>query len=237
MEHRLEIDILAQVDLTTCGPTCLQAVYSFFGDDQPLEVVNARVASMDGGGTLAVLLAIDALERGYRARLHTFNLRVFDPTWLIEPGVDLRAKLREQAVAKADDGRLTHATEGYLRFLDLGGEIVWRDLTPAVLAEDLKAGRPILTGLSATYMYQEARERPEDNVVDDIAGESSGHFVVLCGMDPSSGQVLVADPLASHPLGARQTYSVSAERVICAILLGVLTYDANLLVLEPPDRP
>jgi hypothetical protein len=28
-------------------------------------------------------------------------------------------------------------------------------------------------------------------------------------------------------------YSIPIERVMCAILLGVLTYDANLLVIEP----
>jgi hypothetical protein len=27
------------------------------------------------------------------------------------------------------------------------------------------------------------------------------------------------------------------DRLICAILIGVLTYDANLLILEPPPRP
>jgi hypothetical protein len=46
----------------------------------------------------------------------------------------------------------------------------------------------------------------------------------------------VADPLATNPVGAGQRYEVNIDRVICAILLGVLTYDANLLIVRPPER-
>jgi len=29
-------------------------------------------------------------------------------------------------------------------------------------------------------------------------------------------------------------YMTDMDRLICAILLGVITYDANLLIIEPP---
>lgn len=45
--------IETQPDTTTCGPTCLHAVYRHFGDQI-------------------------ALARGYRATIHTWNLEVFD---------------------------------------------------------------------------------------------------------------------------------------------------------------
>jgi hypothetical protein len=48
--------------------------------------------------------------------------------------------------------------------------------------------------------------------------------------------VCVADPLEDNPRSQKPIYWLPVERVINAILLGVLTYDANLLVLEPPEE-
>jgi hypothetical protein len=57
--------------------------------------------------------------------------------------------------------------------------------------------------------------------------------VVLCGYDPETRDVLVADPIRKNPLAGSQRYVISIDRVICAILLGIVTYDANLLIIEP----
>ena len=64
METRLKLDILPQPDNMTCGPTCLHALYRYYGDDLLLEDVIEQVPSLEGGGTLAVLLACHALRRG-----------------------------------------------------------------------------------------------------------------------------------------------------------------------------
>ena len=80
METRLEFDILPQPDNMTCGPTCLHALYRYYGDELPLETVIEEVESLEGGGTLAVLLACHALRRGYDATIYTYNLKVLDPT-------------------------------------------------------------------------------------------------------------------------------------------------------------
>lgn len=53
METRLHLEILPQPDDTTCGPTCLQAIYTFFNDDISLEDVVAGVKRLEHGGTLA----------------------------------------------------------------------------------------------------------------------------------------------------------------------------------------
>jgi hypothetical protein len=47
--------------------------------------------------------------------------------------------------------------------------------------------------------------------------------------------VLVADPMNPNPVSTTHMYEVSIERLICSILLGILTYDGNLLVLEPRE--
>jgi hypothetical protein len=230
LETHIRLEILPQPDETTCGPTCLHALYRYYGDDVALPDLIAQVPTLEDGGTLAVLLANHALRRGYRALIYTYNLQVFDPTWF-EDGVDIRERLRAQMEAK-DDPKLRMATEAYLDFLGAGGEIRLRDLTTALIRKYLKRGIPILTGLSATYLYRQMREDQWTMEDDDVRGQPSGHFVVLSGYDSETRMVLVADPYLANPLADGQTYETGIDRLINSILLGILTYDANLLIIE-----
>jgi len=232
--HTLDLEIQRQPDDATCGPTCLHAVYRYFGDDVALGDVIAGVRTLEAGGSLAVDLANHALRRGYRALIFTYNLAVFDPSWFEGPTRDLSERLREQARLKPDP-RLVEATDAYLEFLRLGGELAMEDLTPTLLRRWLERGRPILTGLSATFLYRSPREIGTDKLEeDDLRGVPTGHFVVLCGWNPEERKVRVADPLEDNPQFQEHIYWLPVERVINAVLLGVLTYDANLLLLEPP---
>ncbi|HKJ91834.1 MAG TPA: hypothetical protein VJ957_01645 [Longimicrobiales bacterium] len=229
----LNFDILPQPDDQTCGPTCLHAVYGFWGEDLPIQQVIHEVEPLDSGGTLAVQLAGHALRRGYRATIYTYNLVVFDPTWF-RPGVDLADKLRQQATVKTDP-KLRAATRWYLEFLALGGQLRLEELTRDLISRPLHEGKPILTGLSATYLYGSAREVEESGLLryDDVRGEPMGHFVVLCGYDPERDVVRIADPLFEKPRYGGHQYVVSASRLLTALAFGILTYDANLLILEP----
>jgi hypothetical protein len=232
MELRLRLDMLAQPDESTCGPTCLHAVYGYYGDQLSLPQLVTEVPALDDGGTLAVHLACHALRRGFRALIYTYNLQLFDPTWFLPGAPDIRQRLSAQQVGKPSR-RVSIATEAYLEFLDLGGELRFEDLTGALLRRYLGRGYPILTGLSATYLYRSAREKGSRMDYDDIMGEPSGHFVVLCGYDREERSVLVADPLLPNPVSETNQYMVNIDRLICSILLGILTYDDNLLILRP----
>lgn len=243
----LELDIQRQPDDTTCGPTCLHAVYRYYADHISLEEVIATAPQLPGEGrgrgTLAVMLGIHALRRGYDAALCTFNLQMFDPTWFDrgakEPADSalLARKLRQQAEAKEPFGpKLQVATEAYLEFLSLGGSIWLRDLSSALIAGFIRQRKPILTGLSATYLYRCAREFGPHDDFDDVRGEPVGHFVILHGYDPAKRLVTVSDPLEQFPAFAERRYTMPMARLIAAIMLGVITYDANLLIIEPRDE-
>lgn len=234
--ERLQLEILPQPTVSSCGPTCLHAVYRYFGDDIGLDQVLDEVQMLDEGGTLAVLLGIHALRRGYRVHIYTYNLEVFDPTWFTRPRVNLQEKLRHQAELKKSLRRLRFETNGYLDFLKMGGGLKFEDLRPGLIRRYLTRGIPILTGLSSTYLYHESREMP-DTTPDDLAGEPQGHFVVLSGYDKEDRRVLVSDPWTPNPHSPGHHYGIAIERVIGSILLGILTYDANLLIIEPPGSP
>lgn len=231
----LTMEILPQPTEDTCGPTSLHAVYRFHGERISLERCVSEVQMLETGGTLAVMLGLHALKRGYSVKIHTYNLEVFDPTWFLdgEPRPGLEEKLRIQKRHKRGKRRLVSATDAYLEYLELGGEVLFEVLRPKLITKYLHAGTPIIAGLSATYLYQEAREL-ENCTPDDIEGDPSGHFVVLCGYDSEDREVLVADPLPPNPSRPNQKYHIPVERVICSILLGILTYDSNMLIITPP---
>ena len=234
MESRLQLDVRRQPDDLTCGPTSLHGVYRYYGDDISLKRVIREVPQLDGGGTLGVRLANHALARGYRATLYTFNLTLFDPTWFRDPATDIQAKLRLQAKAK-DKRRIRVATHDYVEFLERGGSLRLEDLTADMIRRPLKRGRPILAGLSATFLYSSARERGRKRLrEDDVRGVPTGHFVVLNGYHPKERTVRIADPLRDNPRYGKAKYNVDIHHLLCAVLLGVITYDGNLLVLRPP---
>ncbi len=232
MELRLRVGMLSQPDEITCGPTCLHAVYRFFGDAIALPQVIAQVPRLEDGGTLAVLLACHALQRGYQATIYTYNLQIFDPTWFLPGAPDLRGRLEGQLRGKRNK-KLEVATHAYLEFLERGGVLRFEDLTAALIRRFVHAGIPILTGLSATYLYRSAREKGPLADYDDLLGEPSGHFVVICGYDREERSVAIADPLLPNPVSESNHYVVDIDRLICAILLGILTYDDNLLIVRP----
>ena len=232
MKRTLDFDISAQPNDVTCGPTCLHAIYRYHGENVSLDEVIAGVKTLEDGGTIASQLAIHALKKGYKASIYSYNMNIFDPTWHDLPMEKMVQKLVAQREAK-NDPKLSFATDAYLEFFALGGKLRFVDLTPALIRGYVKRGIPILTGLSSTYLYQTIRERKEDNVDDDIRGYPAGHFVVIHGYNMSRGAVVVADPFRHNPARKGQRYEVNLYRLVCAILLGIVTYDSNLLIIEP----
>jgi len=221
-----------QPDDETCGPTALSAVYGYLGDKITLKEVVDEVRMVKGGGTLACFLGNHALSRGYKATIYTYNLLMFDPTWFGK-GIDLADKLRQQAKARHANDKLQVATEGYLQFLEQGGEVKNDNLTTNLIHDTLEEGHPIIAGLSSTYLYQVAREVEKEDgrsLYDDVRGKPSGHFVVIAGYNEQE-KIMVADPLG--PPGITDLYyPVSPTRLLNSILLGIVTYDANLLVIS-----
>ncbi|AHM58589.1 hypothetical protein D770_01575 [Flammeovirgaceae bacterium 311] len=230
-----KLSILAQPDDSTCGPTSLHAVYNYFKYDLGLDEVIRSVNYLEGGGTLAVFLGLDALSKGFSARMYTSNLTMFDPSWRELPKEELLKKLDAQL--KYKKGRkFTLATAAYKQFLLKGGEINMEMLDEALLKSYLSRNIPILAGLSATYLYQTKREYADEqdrSIFDDLRGEPMGHFVVLTKLE---GEYLwVADPYKENPISSTNYYKIETNRVINAIHLGILTYDANILIVSPKN--
>lgn len=227
----IEIEIQSQPDDITCGPTCLHAVYNYFNYEITLGKLIKEVPNLEHGGTLAVFLGIDALKRGFKTRIITYNLTVFDPSWKDLSGTELIGKLHKLYDYR-NSRKLRTAIKAYIKYIELGGELTMDLLNSDLLNRYFNQNLPLLTGVSATYLYNTKREYSvgNKNFYDDIKGEPAGHFIILRGMD-GPNNVEVADPYTDN-FKQRKYYSVDVQRLINSIMLGVVTYDANLLVIN-----
>jgi hypothetical protein len=232
MEVDLPVRIERQPDYTTCGPTALHAIYQYYGDPIDLDTVIKETPKLPGGGTLGVHLSVHALSRGYEVDTWMCSVRHMDPTWFQKP-TDILAKLRARADAKGlrSDPRYGPALEAAEQYIELGGRLVWGDITPELLGARLERGTPLLTGTNGTYLYQCARETEAG--VDDVAGDAFGHFIVICGYRSSDQTVSIADPLMDNPAHGTKYYRATVYRLLGAIFLGVTSDDGNLMLIRP----
>ena len=235
MESRLYLDISYQPDSTTCGPTCLHAVYRYFNDPIPLHQVIAEAKQLEGGGTLAVYLGSHALARGYKATLYTYNLRIFDPTWFLPGNQQVADKLKRQREYKSGVAGLEVVTDAYLEFLNLGGRIGPRSPYHKPSSEVPQQVLAVANGAQAPLSTTAPANDPSE----------TASCMMMCEVNPPAISWLSPDMTAkSVPcwwqiLSNRilwpklRIYQVSIYRLICAIMLGVLTYDGDLLIIEP----
>ena len=139
----INIKIAPQPTDCSCGPTTLQAMYTHLGLEISIEQLISEVECVDNGGTLAVLLGIDAIKRGF-------------------------------------------------------------------------SDKPVLTGLSATWLNKCKREYtgPQGySVYDDVQGGPLGHFVILYGIDENL-QVSVADPDLNNDIVGKAISVIFSSTVI-----------------------
>ncbi len=203
--------IHSQPDNTSCGATCLHAIYNYYGDTISLEEVVKEVEQFeDGGGTFSVVLANHALRRGYKTTMYVYNLNLFDPSWF-RGRRDIAEKLRQQISMKKVNKKFTLATETYIEYIELGGELRFEDLNTSLLRTYLSKGVPMLAGLSSTYLYRSKREDPIKNIPDEM-GEPCGHFVVLHGIHSDNKRILVADSYVPNPVANVHYYSIPFAR-------------------------
>lgn len=237
--HELQMKRFYQPDDVTCGPTCLRKVYDFYGQRLPLASVVGEIDRNEDGGTLAVFLGISALRRQYGARIYSYDLRIFDPTWADCTMPQLAEKI-EARLPFLRQPKARRAARAYLEYLELGGTVRFDELTPALLKAILNRNHPVLAGLSATHLYRMPRERHDEETNelhdDDVGGDPIGHFVVISGYERYGRQFVVRDPSEHIPDTRDGRIVVDAQRLINAILLGDLTYDAVLLELWPRGK-
>ncbi|MAF92763.1 MAG: C39 family peptidase [Bdellovibrionota bacterium] len=226
---KFDIALNPQPTDTSCGPTCLHGIYRYLEIPKSHEDLIDTISYTEGGGTLGVNLGLHAIEQGLEVQIFTHNLKVFDPSWFDLDQKQMAEKLRAQAKFKKGT-KTAEASLKYAEFIDLGGEISFAELDEKFLYKVMENNGPVICGLSASYLYMSKREINETCLEDDVKGYPQGHFVVLSGISAEKDMVEITDPLKTNPLDkGQQKYWIRSRHLINSILIGVITYDANIL--------
>jgi hypothetical protein len=226
---KLALSVPQQPDDESCGITCLKAIYEYYAHPTSLDTLKHEIEHWRTGGTVSVNLARHALAHGYDAEIYTYNLKIFDPTWNELPPKELAQKLRLRQ-RRVRSEKQKDVIRFYLDFLKLGGRLRFDDLDEDLMSRLFKRHTPVICGLSATYLYQQSRET-HDNVEDDVTGHPVGHFVVVSAWDAQTRMVTIQDPLRKNPFSDTGTYRLPFVKFSNAVMLGILTYDENLLAI------
>ena len=123
MAFRLAVDILPQPDETTCGPTCLHAIYRYWQEDEPLSEVIARTGKSSRAARWPYSWRATPCARATAPRSIPITSTVFDPTWFTDPTVEiahaagLATRGQERLPAAVCDRRLPGIS------LSLGGRL------------------------------------------------------------------------------------------------------------------
>lgn len=229
-EMKLELFVSKQPDDESCGITCLQAIYNYYGLETTLEGLKHQIEHWQTGGTVSVNLARNALAMGFAAEIYTYNIKIFDPTWnnLAPRELEHKLRMRQRRIRSKKQKKVIGF---YLDFLRKGGILRFDDLSEDLFDRLFTDHKPVICGLSATYLYQNMRETA-DNQEDDIVGQPVGHFVVVSGWDSAERTVTISDPLSKNPISETGTYLLPFTKFSNAVMLGILTYDENLLVIS-----
>lgn len=232
---KLNLQVDRQPDDESCGITCLKAIYDYYAHPVTLAKLRNEIEHWRTGGTVSVNLARHALAQGFDAEIYTYNVKIFDPTWKALPSGELAGKLRERH-RRVRGKKQKEVIRYYQDFLKRGGRVRFDDLDEELMERLFRRHTPVICGLSATWLYQQPRET-HDNEEDDVAGNPVGHFVVVGGWDAAARMVTIHDPLRRNPFSETGTYRLPFAKFSNAVMLGILTYDENLLAISKAKRP
>jgi len=217
-----------------CGPASLAQLLDYYGCPKTIdEIIKKMELSVDLSiGTFDGFLGKAAIEFGFKARIITQNIYVFDPTWYKLSRNKLLKKLKVlKKNVNPKNIFLKLCVDGYIKFLKAGGKIDFIPLTKELLINLLKK-HPLLIGISATYLYKTKRYDFKKKKASDISGHPAGHFLILNGYDPKTDKFYITDSWYKIPFSKIGKYKVKSDILINAMFLGQATYDCTVLEIE-----
>jgi hypothetical protein len=216
-----------------CGYTALAMQLSHYGSALTPEDIfrSAPQAVVDGverPTSLPTQLAAWALAHGYGARLTTFDFLIIDLAWaaLDAPALVSRLAAVRDLRDVAPFGQAWSRTyvEGYLRFVEAGGQLVIHPYVSSSAIYDKLSRGPVGVSVCTAPLYGHGRMSealPDREIPDDANGSIGTHSVVIYG-HTASGDFLLAAPW-------RGLTQVPRDALLCAMTATEIECDAMCL--------
>ena len=232
VEHKINHQY--QPTNTTCSPTALSMLLSFYGKNFTVTEVLDKVPQVHNEegepfGTINQQMATWCMSLGFDVSLYTFDCQVIDQSWATLPNEKLLERLEARksgwAVPSLGDAWTKAYAQSYIDFVKAGGELTIQPAITSKLLYNLLEDAPVLVCASYSTLYGAGRTENFDefrSASDDVNGRTWNHSVVIYGND-ENGNFLIADPFKKPGL-----HVVEPERMIAAISTAQIECD-NLI--------
>ena len=229
---------LVKQGVSECLPASATQLMNFFGIDTTFDEVKKGVplyvtSAGKPVGTSVGHMGSYLLRKGFSVTFHTVDIELFDPSWSGMSSEDMIGKLKDRRKylkhARYNDEILDVIVDGYVKFLEEGGNIYFSIIDEKFLLEKLKEG-PFILQVSYNflnncpkYFYNFEKNQYEQ---DPIQGHPTTHAVVVSGY--KSGKFVIVDPDFEFG-GVRE---IDSGRLIGAFYLAETDFDPILITLS-----
>lgn len=231
------IPSLEQEESHDCVQTSAAMLLSHYGTRKSVSEIKAEVpvyinAAGKPLGSSVGHMASYFLDLDFKTTVHTSDAQLFDQSWKDLSPTELIANIqaRQPFIKHAvyDQETLGVITNGFVQFLQKGGQLVMPVVDEAYLHTLLEAG-PIFCVVNYQYLFEVARtaydtqDKPQR---DPIQGQLSTHVVTIAGYKDS--QFLVIDSVRKPD---EAQLWVPASRLIAAYHLADIDLDSLLITI------
>jgi hypothetical protein len=224
----LSVPQFNQIKPYSCIPACLQEVFGYYGESITQEEIMKTSENPKMGMSL-IEVGIFSLKHNYKPLIITNNVNIFDPTWFKLDSTKLKLNLKKRA--KFVDDLNQFMIDKYIKFLNLGGEINFETISPALFEKYLSMEIPIIMELASTFLYKLAKSSHPGGFDDAIRGQIEGHGVVIAGFDKKD-KFLIIDPNSKKSPSKTGVYWVDGAELMMSF---ALLEGKSLLLLQKSD--
>lgn len=229
---------LVKQGIVECLPSSATQLLNFYGIHVTFEQVKKDVPlyiTPEGKpvGTSVGHMGAYLLEKGFQVLFHTVDIEIFDPSWRGLSPNEILTKLQERRKfikhSRYDDEILDVIFDGYILFLQRGGEIDFPVVDEKYLIEQLQNG-PFILQVSYNFLNNCAKYvyniEQKTYVQDAVTGHPTTHAVVVSGY--KSGKFIIVDP--DFEFG--RVREIEPGRLIGAFYLAETDFDPIVITIS-----
>jgi len=221
----LQIPIIQQTeDDKTCGPTCMAMIYRFYGKEISRKQILKDLKIEKDETTYTFQLARHFQNSDLKVKGIVSHPDITDFSWRDLSHKELIEKIKEWIPFNIKH-RWARSALYYLYFLQEGGTIKITSLNNKIIEKALQNNSLILAPLDESWLWGK-RKISGQAKFDDLKGKTTGHFVIICGMDKDKFKII--DPYPTKKEGKEREYWVDKDQVLASILM----WSAELLVIS-----
>jgi len=200
-----------------CGPCCLAMVYSLKGKQVPRDL-NLKLKKK-GKTTYTPQLASYLLKNEIKPKLFISNPQVISPAWSNLPKEKIIKNLKSWLMINPKRGWKTFGRH-LLTYLRNGGEIELKSYTTEDFKKLLDKGSLLVLCLDEVWLWGHRFIKGKAKI-DEIGGETHGHFVVVTKYN--NGKFEIYDPYPTTVLGRFGVYWIDGNQLLNASLIWAST--------------